>query len=102
MKAMDHNTSPDYSITPYQSDVTSHLITVLLGIGEVMIYSEFDTVDKEQFPVFYLLPVNSFITFKIACTENAFTLLEENQMNDYIEKCKDTFINNLKWGTHQK
>ena len=102
MKAMDHNTSPDYSITPYQSDVTSHLITVLLGIGEIMIYSEFDTVDKEQFPVFYLLPVNSFITFKIACTENAFTLLEENQMNDYIEKCKETFINNLKWGTHQK
>ena len=99
---MDHNISPDYSITPYQSDVTSHLITVLLGIGEIMIYSEFDTVDKDQFPVFYLLPVNSFITFKIACTENAFTLLEENQMNDYIEKCKDTFINNLKWGTHQK
>ena len=99
---MDPNISQDYSITPYQSDVTSHLITVLMGIGEVMIYSEFDTVDKDQFPVFYLLPVNSFITFKIACTENAFTLLEENQMNDYIEKCKDTFINNLKWGTHQK
>ena len=102
MKAMDHNTSPDYSITPYQSDVTSHLLTVLMGIGEIMIYSEFDTVDKEQFTVFYLLPVNSFITFKIACTENAFKILEENQMNDYIEKCKETFINNLKWGTHQK
>lgn len=102
MKVMDHNTSPDYSITPYQSDVTSHLLTVLMGIGEIMIYSEFDTVDKEQFPVFYLLPVNSFITFKIACTENAFKLLEENQMNDYIEKCKETFISNLKWGTHQK
>ena len=99
---MDHNTSQDYKITPYQSDVTSHLLTVLMGIGEIMIYAEFDTVNKERFPVFYLLPVNSFITFKIACTENAFELLEENQMNDYIEKCKETFINNLKWGIHQK
>lgn len=99
---MDHNTSQDYKITPYQSDVTSHLLTVLMGIREVMIYAEFDTVNKERFPVFYLLHVNSFITFKIACTENAFELLEENQMNDYIEKCKETFINNLKWGTRQK
>lgn len=102
MKAMDPNTSQEYNITPYQSDVTSHLITVLMSIGEVMIYSEFEKTNEEKFPVFYLLPVNSFITFKIACTENAFELLEENQMNDYIEKCKETFINNLKWGTHQK
>jgi hypothetical protein len=102
MKVMDPNTSQDYKITPYQSDVTSHLLTVLMGIGEVMIYSELDKVDEKRFPVFYLLPVNSFITFKIACTENAFELLEENQMNDYIEKCKETFVNNLKWGTHQK
>lgn len=52
---------------------------------------------KKKYPVFYLLSVNSFITFKIACTKNAFELLEENQMCDYIKKCNDTFINNLKW-----
>ena len=96
-KVMDHNTSQEYNITPYQTDVTSHLVTVLMGIGEVMIYSEVEKVDEEKYPVFYLLPVNSFITFKIACTENAFGLLEENQMHDYLNKCKTTFIKNLKW-----
>ena len=97
MKATDHNISQEYNITPYQTDVTSHLITVLMSIGDVMIYTEMEKVNKKKYPVFYLLPVNSFITFKIACTENAFGLLEENQMCDYIKKCKDTFINNLKW-----
>lgn len=95
-KVMGHNISQDYNITPYQTDVTSHLLTSLMGIGEVMMYSEMETVNEKIYPVFYLLPVNSFITFKIACTKNAFELLEENQMCDYIKKCKDTFLNNLK------
>lgn len=97
MKAMDHNISQEYNITPYQTDVTSHLITVLMSIGDIMIYTEMEKINKKKYPVFYLLPVNSFITFKIACTKNAFELLEENQMYDYIKKCNDTFINNLKW-----
>jgi len=96
MKATDHNISQEYNITPYQTDVISHLITVLMSIGDVTIYSEMEEVNKKKYPVFYLLPVNSFITFKIACTKNAFELLEENQMCDYIKKCKDTFLNHLK------
>ena len=95
-KATDHNISQEYNITPYQTDVTSHLLTSLMSIGEVMMYSEMEEVNEKKYPVFYLLPVNSFITFKIACTKNAFELLEENQMCDYIKKCKDTFLNHLK------
>ena len=95
MKATDHNTSQDYNITPYQTDVTSHLITTLMSIGEVMMYSKMEKVNEKTYPVFYLLPVNSFITFKIACTKLAFEVLEENQICDYIKKCNDTFINNL-------
>ena len=87
----------DYNITPYQTDVTSHLITTLMSIGEVMMYSEMETVNEKIYPVFYLLPVNSFITFKIACTKNAFENLEENHMNDYLKKCKDIFIDRIKW-----
>jgi hypothetical protein len=98
-KATDHNISQEYNITPYQTDVTSHLLTSLMSIGEVMMYSEMEDVNKKKYPIFYLLPVNSFITFKIACTKLAFELLEENQMCDYIKKCNDTFINNLKWQT---
>ena len=97
MKATDHNISQDYNITPYQTDVTSHLITTLMSIGEVMMYSEMETVNEKIYPVFYLLPVNSFITFKIACTKNAFEMLEENNMNDYLKKCKDIFIDRIKW-----
>ena len=96
-KVMDHNISQDYNITPYQTDVTSHLITTLMSIGEVMMYSEMEIVNEKIYPVFYLLPVNSFITFKIACTKNAFEVLEENQMCDYIKKCKDIFIDKIKW-----
>jgi hypothetical protein len=96
-KVMDHNISQDYNITPYQTDVTSHLITTLMSIGEVMMYSEMETVNEKIYPVFYLLPVNSFITFKIACTKNAFENLEENHMNDYLKKCKDIFIDRIKW-----
>ncbi len=95
-KATDHNTSQDYNITPYQTDVTSHLITTLMNIGEVMIYSEMETVNEKIYPIFYSLPVNSFITFKIACTKNAFEALEENHMNDYLKKCKNIFIDRLK------
>ena len=97
MKVTDHNISQDYNITPYQTDVTSHLITTLMSIGEVMMYSEMETVNEKIYPVFYLLPVNSFITFKIACTKNAFENLEENYMNDYLKKCKDIFIDRIKW-----
>ena len=97
MKATDHNISQDYNITPYQTDVTSHLITTLMSIGEVMMYSEMETVNEKIYPVFYLLPVNSFIAFKIACTKNAFEMLEENNMNDYLKKCKDIFIDRIKW-----
>jgi hypothetical protein len=97
MKATDHNISQEYNITPYQTDVTSHLLTSLMGIGEVMMYSEMEEVNEKIYPVFYLLPVNSFITFKIACTKNAFEVLEENQMCDYIKKCKDIFIDRIKW-----
>ena len=96
-KVMDHNISQDYNITPYQTDVTSHLVTTLMSIGEVMMYSEMETVNEKIYPVFYLLPVNSFITFKIACTKNAFENLEENHMNDYLKKCKDIFIDRIKW-----
>ena len=96
-KVMDHNISQDYNITPYQTDVTSHLITTLMSIGEVMMYSEMEIVNEKIYPVFYLLPVNSFITFKIACTKNAFENLEENHMNDYLKKCKDIFIDKIKW-----
>ncbi len=95
-KSTDHNTSQDYNITPYQTDVTSHLITTLMNIGEVMIYSEMETVNEKIYPIFYSLPVNSFITFKIACTKNAFEALEENHMNDYLKKCKNIFIDRLK------
>jgi len=67
-----------------------------MNIGEVMIYSEMETVNEKIYPIFYSLPVNSFITFKIACTKNAFEALEENHMNDYLKKCKNIFIDRLK------
>jgi hypothetical protein len=41
-KATDHNISQEYNITPYQTDVTSHLLTSLMSIGEVMMYSEME------------------------------------------------------------
>lgn len=47
-KVMDHNISQDYNITPYQTDVTSHLLTSLMNIGEVMMYSEMEEVNEKK------------------------------------------------------
>jgi hypothetical protein len=97
------NISPEYRITPYQTDVTSHLITVLIGIGEIYVCSEKDEIkNKNEFPIFYLLPVDSLHTLKLSCTENAYELLEENKIHEYIKKCKTTIEKNLKCLTPPK
>jgi hypothetical protein len=97
------STSPGYNITPYQTDVISHLITVLIGIGEIYVTSEQEELkDKDKFPIFYLLPIDPLHTLKLSCTENAYELLEENKIHEYIKKCKTIIEKNIKCLTPQK
>lgn len=90
---MDQNLSPEYNITPYQTDVVAHLLTAWMSLGEVVIVNQKIDYNKELYPIHYDLEIGGIEVFKIACTKNAYESLEENQINEYLNKCSHVFSN---------
>jgi hypothetical protein len=90
---MDQNLSQEYNITPYQTDVVAHLLTAWMSLGEVIIVDKQVNYNKELYPINYNLGIGGIGVFKIACTKNAYESLEENQINEYLDKCSHVFSN---------